>query len=62
MISWNVRGLNDPQKRLVMKNLLRYWKSDVVCVEETKLVGVKGALDKLEDLVGTFSASIQWQG
>ena len=23
MISWNARGLNDPQKRLVVKNLLR---------------------------------------
>ena len=22
MISWNVRGLNDPRKRLVVKNLL----------------------------------------
>ena len=40
MISWNVRGLNDPQKRLVVKNLLREWKCDIVCLQETKLVGI----------------------
>ena len=37
MILWNVRGLNDPKKRLVVKNLLREWKCDVVCLQETKI-------------------------
>ena len=37
MISWNVRGLNDPRKHLVVKNLLREWKCDVVCLQETKI-------------------------
>ena len=37
MISWNVRGLNDPKKRLVGRNLLREWKSDVVYLQETKM-------------------------
>ena len=37
MISWNVRGLNDPQKRIVVKNMLREWKCDVVCLQETKI-------------------------
>ena len=37
MISWNVRGLNDHQKRLVAKNLLWEWKCDVVCLQETKI-------------------------
>ena len=37
MISWNVRGLNDPKKRLVVRNLLREWKCDVVCLQETKM-------------------------
>ena len=37
MTSLNVRGLNDPQKRLVVKNLLREWKCDVVCLQETKI-------------------------
>ncbi|XP_065622832.1 uncharacterized protein LOC136064694 [Quercus suber] len=40
MISWNVRGLNDPQKRLVVRNLLRKWKCDIVCLQETKLAGL----------------------
>ena len=26
MISWNVRGSNDPRKQLVVKNLLWEWK------------------------------------
>ena len=40
MISWNVRGLNDPQKHLVVRNLLRKWKCDIVYLQETKLVGI----------------------
>jgi exonuclease III len=37
LLSWNVRGLNDPKKREVLKNWLRKWKVDVVCLQETKL-------------------------
>lgn len=40
MISWNVRGLNDSQKRLVVKSLLHEWKCDVVCLQETKIAGM----------------------
>ena len=40
IISWNVRGLNDSQKRLIVRSLLHEWKCDVVCLQETKLVGV----------------------
>ena len=40
MISWNVRGLNDPQKRLVVKNLLREWKCNIVCLQETKIASM----------------------
>jgi hypothetical protein len=37
LLTWNVRGLNDPKKRVVLKNWLRTWKVDVVCLQETKL-------------------------
>ena len=37
LLSWNVRGLNNPQKREVCKNLLKEWKCDIVCFQETKL-------------------------
>ena len=40
MMSWNVRGLNDPWKRLIVRNLLREWNCDVVCLQETKLAGM----------------------
>ena len=40
MISWNVRGLNDPQRHLVVRNLLREWKGDIICLQETKLAGI----------------------
>ncbi|KAL4594153.1 hypothetical protein ACB092_12G000700 [Castanea dentata] len=37
ILSWNVRALNNPQKRDTVKNLLKEWKCDVVCFQETKL-------------------------
>ena len=37
LLSWNVRGLNNPRKREVCKNLLKDWKCDIVCFQETKV-------------------------
>ena len=37
LISWNVRGLNEVDKRLQIRNLLSSWKADIVCLQETKL-------------------------
>ena len=37
LLSWNVRVLNNPQKREVCKNLLKDWKCDIVCFQETKV-------------------------
>jgi len=36
LISWNVRGLNKGGKRLKIRNLLRQWKADTICLQETK--------------------------
>jgi endonuclease/exonuclease/phosphatase family metal-dependent hydrolase len=37
ILSWNVRGLNELDKRLRIKGLIRDWKVDVVCLMETKM-------------------------
>jgi exonuclease III len=37
ILSWNVRGLNDGGKRLTIRNLIRQWKSNIICLQETKL-------------------------
>jgi hypothetical protein len=44
IVSWNVRGLNEESKRIQVRNLLHRWKADIVCLQETKLVGVTPAL------------------
>ena len=35
-ILWNVRGLNDYFKRMREWNLLKRWKVDIACLQETK--------------------------
>ena len=37
IVSWNVRGLNEQDKRLWVRNLIRKWKANIVCLQETKL-------------------------
>ena len=37
IISWNVRGVNAPDKRKVIKNFLRSYRVDLVCLQETKV-------------------------
>ena len=37
---WNVRGLNNPWKREFCKNLLKKWKCDIVCFQETKVSSI----------------------
>ena len=36
ILSWNVRGANAPDKRKVIKNFLRNYRVDLVCLQETK--------------------------
>jgi len=37
ILSWNVRGLNEGDKWLKVINLIRQWKADIICLQETKL-------------------------
>ena len=37
ILSWILKGLNEGDKWLRVRNLLRDWKVDVVCFQETKL-------------------------
>jgi len=36
-VSWNVRGLNEKEKSLMIRGLLRDWKADIVCLQDTKM-------------------------
>ena len=44
IVSWNVRGLNDGSKRLMVRHLLKQWKVDLVCLQETKLQSLSRGL------------------
>jgi exonuclease III len=46
IVSWNVRGLNDQDKCLRIRNLIHLWKADVVCPQETKLGEIDRSLIK----------------
>jgi exonuclease III len=37
ILTWNVRGLNNRDKRLRIKNMIKDWHADVICLQETKL-------------------------
>ena len=37
ILSWNVRGADAPNKRKVIKNFLRSYRADLVCLQETKV-------------------------
>ena len=32
IMSWNVRGVNDPSRRMVIKNFIMYQRLDLVCL------------------------------
>jgi exonuclease III len=46
IVTWNVRGLNDREKRLQIKNLIKMWGADVICLQETKLKLISRSLVK----------------
>ena len=46
ILSWNVRGFNNPHKRDTVENLLKDWKCKVVCFQESKLASTNSATVK----------------
>ena len=44
IISWKVRGVNDLDKRKVIKNFLGRFRADLVCLQETKVQEMNLAL------------------
>ena len=37
LLSWNVRGANNPNKRNIIRNFIRSQRVDLVCLQETKI-------------------------
>ena len=37
ILSWNVRGTNDREKRKLIKDVIKSQKVDLVCLQETKI-------------------------
>ncbi|GFY88597.1 hypothetical protein Acr_06g0005370 [Actinidia rufa] len=63
ILSWNIRGLNDPDKRKVVKRLLNRWKCSVVCLQETKLwTGQSSEVRGVVDGLARFLVSSKWEG
>lgn len=56
ILNWNVRGLNNPARRQVVRNLASQTRSTVVCLQETKLAHVDRPL-VLELLGSAFADS-----
>lgn len=50
--SWNVRGLNDPSKRLAVRNVISVIRKVVVCLQESKVNHVSGSF--LRSFGGSF--------
>ena len=44
LLSWNVRGANNPNKRNVIRNFIRSQRADLVCLQETKIQEVTPAV------------------
>ena len=44
IIFWNVKRLNDRDKRLRVRNLVRKWGLDVICLQETKMESITRAV------------------
>jgi hypothetical protein len=57
ILSWNVRGLNKRSKCIRISNLLRDWKVDIICFQETK-----GSWYVRVVLCTSYEGGIMWIG
>ena len=57
ILSWNVRGVNDSEKRKVIRNFVRTQRVDLVCLQETKIQGMN------KDLVHSIGVGrfLEWK-
>ena len=60
IISWNVSGLNDRDKRLRVRNLVRKWGPDVICLQETKMELITRAVIRSLCLGGGGGEHVDW--
>ena len=44
LLSWNVRGANNPNKRNIIRNFIRSQRVDLVCLQETKIQELSSAV------------------
>ena len=44
LLSWNVRGANNPNKRNIIRNFIRTQRVDLVCLQETKIQELSSAV------------------
>ena len=52
ILTWNVRGVNDPDKRRVIKSFLISNRVDLVCLQETKV----------QQMNNVMARSLGWAG
>ena len=46
ILSWNVRGANDIDKRRMIKDVIKSQKADLVCLQETKIQKMSNGMVK----------------
>ena len=46
ILSWNIRGANDREKRKLIKDVIKSQKVDLVCLQETKIQEMSNGLVK----------------
>ena len=44
IVSWKLRGVNDREKRKLIKDVIKTQKTDLVCLQETKLQEMTSAI------------------